>query len=56
MNSLVNLISSSSFKRNETIYYIDETVWKLKLTKLTNENAPWHGLFYVCVLNIPQGR
>jgi NAD(P)-dependent dehydrogenase (short-subunit alcohol dehydrogenase family) len=26
MNSLVNLISSSSFKRNETIYYIDETV------------------------------
>jgi len=26
MNSLVNLISSSSLKRNETIYYIDEIV------------------------------
>jgi hypothetical protein len=26
MNSLVNLISSSSLRRNETIYYIDETV------------------------------
>jgi NAD(P)-dependent dehydrogenase (short-subunit alcohol dehydrogenase family) len=26
MNSLVNLISSSSLKRNETIYYIDETI------------------------------